>query len=267
MGYNNTAMYYERKINMKSKRRLLLFIMFFLLPVTLNYFSPYVIIDGLAHKLLSAAFFVWLLMFLSSLFFGRAFCSYVCPYGGLQMTVDSVIKKPLKKMRWFKAVRYILGILWITPIMILTIINAGNMKINLLYLTESFVSADNIYKLIGYYAIVTVLMIPPLLLGKRATCQICPMSILNVSGTKLRNVLNLTSLRLTADTVRCTGCRQCDKACPMSLNVSEMVKEDKLDSLDCILCGECCSACGSGVLKREVCSRGQHANISMGKEL
>lgn len=85
-----------------NKRRLLLFFMFLMLPVTLNYFSPYIIIDGLVNKLLAGSFFVWGLMFMSSLFVGRAFCSYICPYGGLQMCLDLAIKKPLKQVRWLK---------------------------------------------------------------------------------------------------------------------------------------------------------------------
>jgi polyferredoxin len=241
---------------MLNKRRLLLFIMLLLLPVTLNYFSPYIIIDGLVNKILVGAFFVWLLMLVSSLFVGRAFCSYICPYGALQMSVDLAIKKPLKQVRWMRGMRYVLGILWVAPIILLTALNIGNVKVNPLYLTESFVSVDNIYKLMGYYIIVFALLILPLLMGKRASCHyLCPMSILNVTGTKVKNIMNIPSLRLTAESEKCTSCKQCNKACPMSLNVAEMVKQNKLDSLDCILCGECCSACKSSVLKRKVASR------------
>ena len=244
---------------MIRKRRLLLFMMLLLLPVTLNYFSPYLIIDGLANKVLAGAFFVWLSMFISSLFVGRAFCSYICPYGGLQMCVDRVLTKPLKQVRWMRIMRMVLGILWITPIIILAVLNIGKVQINFLYLTEGFVSVDNIIKLIGYYVIVFALLILPLLMGKRASCHyICPMSILNVAGTKIKNMLNIPSLRLTAVSEKCIDCKQCNKACPMSLNVSEMVKLKDMDSLDCILCGECCNACKSNVLKRKVGFKGSN---------
>ncbi|HYE09857.1 MAG TPA: 4Fe-4S binding protein [Patescibacteria group bacterium] len=253
---------------MLNKRRLLLFIMLLLLPVTLNYFSPYVIIDGLANKILAGAFFVWLLMFVSSLFVGRAFCSYICPYGGLQMSVDLAIKKSLKQVRWMRGMRYVLGILWVTPIIILTALNIGNVKVDPFYLTENFVSVDNIFKLIGYYVIVFALLILPLLMGKRASCHyLCPMSILNVTGTKVKNRMNISSLRLTAASEKCTGCNQCSKACPMSLNVTEMVKMNKLDSLDCILCGECCSVCKSDVLKRKMVSRNKKTEEQISAQL
>lgn len=243
---------------MMNKRRLLLFFMFLLLPVTLNYFSPYLIIDGLINKVLAGAFFTWLAMFVTSLFVGRAFCSYICPYGGLQMTVDLAYQKPLKQIKWLRVLRYVLGIGWLAAILVVLFINMKGIKVDLLYLTEAFVSVDNFFKLIGYYVIVLGLLIMPLLLGKRATCHyLCPMSILNVLGTRIKNTLNISSLRLTAAQEKCTGCSQCNKACPMSLKVSEMVKSQDMDSLECILCGECCRVCKTGVLKRTVGSKQQ----------
>jgi polyferredoxin len=176
------------------------------------------------------------------------------------MSVDRVLSKPLKQVPWMRVMRIVLGILWITPIIILTALNVGKVQINFFYLTESFVSSDNIVKLMGYYIIVFALLVLPLLMGKRASCHyLCPMSILNVAGTKVKNMLNIPSLRLTAASEKCIDCKQCNKACPMSLNVSEMVRLNNLDSLDCILCGECCNACKSNVLKRKVCSKDKSA--------
>lgn len=252
---------------MKNKRKLVLFLMFFLLPITLNYFSPYLIIEGLTHGILAGAFFIWLLMFISSLFAGRAFCSYICPYGGLQMTVDAAIKKPLKQIPWLKKVRMVLAVLWVVPIILLTLLRISSLKPDFFYLTESFVSIDHIIKLAGYYVIVTALMLLPLILGKRATCHyLCPMSILNTTGTWIRNKLNLPSLRLSAVSSRCTSCRQCSKACPMSLPVSEMARQNKTDSLECILCGECCQACPNGVLKRSFGQRSYSSNVEINKQ-
>ncbi|MCK7479114.1 MAG: hypothetical protein M0C28_18415 [Candidatus Moduliflexus flocculans] len=64
---------------MKRKTRdLLSFISFLLFPITLNFFSPYVSIDGAMAGVVSGSVLVFLLMFLSGLFFGRGWCSYVC---------------------------------------------------------------------------------------------------------------------------------------------------------------------------------------------
>jgi polyferredoxin len=236
---------------MKNQRRLLLFFMFLLLPITLNYFSPYLIIDGLANKVASGAFIIWMTMFLTSLFVGRAFCAYVCPYGGMQMVVDQAFQMPLKQIGWLRIVRHVLGGIWGSIILVFFIKNVTEIKIDFFYLTDSFVSANNIGKLIFYYVIVILLLLMPIFLGKRATCHyLCPMSILNVIGTKVKNAVNIPSLRLQSESGRCVNCKQCNKACPMSLNISDMVKNENTDSLDCILCGECCKACKTGAVKR-----------------
>jgi ferredoxin-type protein NapH len=236
---------------MKNSRRFGLFVMFLLLPVTFNYFSPYLIIDGLINKVAAGAFFVWLAMFITSLFFGRAFCAYVCPYGGLQMTTDLVLQKPLKQISWLRKVRYGLGFIWLGTVLIAFISNIGSLKINFFYLTESFVSADNIPKLIFYYVLVILLSLMPIFLGKRASCHyFCPMSILNVTGTKIKNAVNIPSLRLQSDSSKCSGCKQCTRACPMSLRVDEMVRKQNMENNDCILCGECCRACKTAAVKR-----------------
>jgi ferredoxin-type protein NapH len=250
---------------MKNTRRFGLFLMLLLLPVTLNYFSPYLIIDGLINKVAAGAFFVWLAMFITSLFFGRAFCAYVCPYGGLQMTTDLVLQKPLKQIPWLRKVRYVLGYIWLGIILIAFISNVGSMKIDFFYLTESFVSVDNIQKLIFYYVIVILLSLMPVFLGKRATCHyFCPMSILNVAGTKIKNAINMPSLRVQTDSSKCVGCKQCSKACPMSLKVHEMVKKENMDNNDCILCGECCKACNTTAIKKVYGKKTSH-NIKKDK--
>jgi ferredoxin-type protein NapH len=232
-------------------RKILLLMMFLLLPVTLNYFSPYIIIDGLANNIMSGAFFIWLLVLCSSLFFGRAFCSYVCPYGGLQMVADKVLQRPLKEVKWLRKIRYVLGVIWLGGIIFVLVKNLIDLKVGFFYLTESFVSVDNILKLIGYYVIVFLLLILPIFLGKRASClYICPMSILNIIGTKVKNIINMPSLRLQSSVNNCTNCKQCNKACPMSLNVNQMVKNQNMENIECILCGECCGACKFSAIKR-----------------
>lgn len=250
---------------MKNSRRFGLFLMLLLLPVTLNYFSPYLIIDGLINKVAAGAFFVWLAMLITSLFFGRAFCAYVCPYGGLQMITDLVLQKPLKQIPLLRKVRYVLGYIWFGIILIAFISNIGSMKIDFFYLTESFVSVDNIQKLIFYYVIVILLSLMPIFLGKRATCHyLCPMSILNILGTKIKNAINLPSLRLQTDSSKCVGCKQCTKACPMSLKVHEMVKKENIHNNDCILCGECCKACNTAAITRVYGKKPSH-NIAKNK--
>ncbi|WP_058300755.1 4Fe-4S binding protein [Gorillibacterium timonense] len=247
-------------------RRALLWTSFLLLPVTLNYFSPYLIIDGLFRGILAGSFLVWAAFFVTSLAIGRAACSYVCPYGGLQMTMDRVFGRKLKEIRWLRFFRYGLGIIWAGLILYPLIFSAvkGSLQFSPLYLTENGISADNAQKLIFTYFIVLMLALLPLFLGKRATCHyLCPMSILNIAGSKLKNRLNLPSLRLAGDKDRCISCHKCDRVCTMSLNVSNMVRTGRTDHTECILCGECTAACGTGAVTRTWRSRTTSADATV----
>ena len=53
-------------------RKILLYTSLFLFPLTMNYLSPYVSIDGAFAGVLSGSLLMFLLLFLSGLFFGRA---------------------------------------------------------------------------------------------------------------------------------------------------------------------------------------------------
>ena len=62
-------------------RKTLLFVSLLLFPLTLNYLSPYVSIDGAMAGVLSGSALLFLLLFVSGLFLGRAWCGWVCPAG------------------------------------------------------------------------------------------------------------------------------------------------------------------------------------------
>ena len=237
-------------------RRSILLLSFILFPATLNYFSPYLIIAGLFEKVIGGAFVIWMLFLLSSLVLGRAACSYICPYGGLQMLIDKFYGKNLKQIAWLRWFKYGLGVAWIVAIIIPLVLLGGQKQFNMLYMTENFVSVDHWDKLLFYYMLITILAIMPLLLGKRAVCHyLCPMSILTITGSKLTNLVNTPTLHLTAKKDKCIKCGKCKKACPMSLDVMGMVQKGNMKNTECILCGECCSACGAGVLIRKFGSR------------
>ena len=226
--------------------------MFLLLPALLNYFSPYLIIDGAAHGIMAGAFFIWAFMFVLSLVAGRTFCSYICPYGGLQMIIDKVINKPLKDIKWLRWFKLVLGVLWVGALGYVLLLQGGFTSIDFFYLTEKFVSVDAWEHIVLYYLIIIGLAILPFIFGRRASCHyLCPMSILNIVGTKIKNRLPYPSLRLVANSSNCTGCQQCNKTCPMSLDVANMVKENDMNKMECILCGECTKTCKFGAVERK----------------
>lgn len=78
-------------------RKLLITISLRLFPITLYYFSPALIINAGQKGVISGSFIVFALIFLLSIPFGRLFCAYLCPAGGLQECVFAINDKNPKQ--------------------------------------------------------------------------------------------------------------------------------------------------------------------------
>lgn len=94
-----------RQLPMRQRiRKALVIIAFLSFPVTMNFLSPYVIIDGAMNGIVNGSLIMFGLMFVSSLFLGRAWCGWVCPGAGMQEIMEPVNKKPVNpsKVDWIK---------------------------------------------------------------------------------------------------------------------------------------------------------------------
>lgn len=228
-------------------RRTLIFTSFFLLPITLNYFSPALLIQGTLEKTVVAGMVVWSLYFLTAIIVGRAGCSYFCPLGGLQMLKDKVATKKLKHIPYLGAVKYVLWGLWMGTVAYMAIKVGGYDRVNLLYMTPTGISVDSLATLIVYFSM-TGLVLLPLLLGKYAFCRyFCFFSPFNIIGSKIGRFLSerlgLPHLRLEASPEKCNACGRCDRECPMSLEVAPMVAGDSMKNTECVMCGNCVDSC------------------------
>jgi ferredoxin-type protein NapH len=65
-------------------RKALIIFSFVLLPVTFVYISCPIITQGASEGIMTGGLIVFILIFTSSLFFGRLWCGWLCPAGGLQ---------------------------------------------------------------------------------------------------------------------------------------------------------------------------------------
>ena len=71
-----------------------------------------------------------------------------------------------------------------------------------------------------------------------------------VIGSTIGKMLHLPQLHIEADKEGCISCGQCNKACPMGLDVKQMVAEGKNHNCtECIECGACVDVCPKKTLK------------------
>jgi ferredoxin-type protein NapH len=230
-------------------RKGIIFISFLLFPVTIYYLSPVLIIMAAQQGGISGSFLMFGLMFLASLFLGRAFCGWVCPAGGLQECCFPVRDKTARggRANWIK---YFIWIPWIVAIAIVAVSAGGFHRVDPFYQTRYGISISEPGAYIVYFFFVGLIVILSLIAGKRAFCHyICWMAPFMVIGTKVRSLLKWPALRLKSDKEKCVDCKTCTKNCPMSLDVNGMVRGDSMKHSECILCGTCVDVCPKDVIR------------------
>ncbi len=245
-----------RQLPMRQRiRKTLVIIAFLTFPVTMNFLSPYVIIDGAMNGIVNGSFIMFGLMFFSSLFLGRLWCGWLCPGAGMQEIMEPVNKKAVNgsKVDWIK---WVIWVPWISLIVGLAVSVGGYTRVNFFHLTENGISvagsADRpiFFAYLIYYIVVALFVGLAIFAGKRAGCHtICWMAPFMMIGRWIRNRFGWHSLRLVADASVCTNCKTCSKSCPMSLDVNAMVQVEKMENLECILCGTCVDGCAKKAIR------------------
>lgn len=230
-------------------RKVLIFISFLLFPITLNYFSPAVIIMGSSEGIISGSFIVFSLQFLSAFSLGRAFCGWVCPAAGLQEACFMIQTREAKggRLDWIK---YFIWIPWLGMIAFSTIRAGGYHTINPFLYTERGISVAEPSNYLVYFTVVGLITVLALAAGRRAFCHYgCWMAPFMVIGTKIRNAFKWPALHLKVDKNKCINCKTCTKNCPMSLDVNGMVHKGSMVNSECILCGTCIDGCPVKVIR------------------
>jgi ferredoxin-type protein NapH len=229
-------------------RRVVLVASLALFPVTFYWLSPAVPLQGAVEGVLAGSPIVFGLLFLQSLLFGRLFCGWACPAGGLQELTALVRGRRVNRRRisWIKL---LVWVPWLATIVFLFIRAGGVKRIDPLYLTWHGISVADWHAAVMALIVLVVLFIPAIAVGRRATCHtLCWMAPFMIAGRWVRDQFAWPSLRLAVQKDRCTSCLQCTKACPMSIEVTDLVQRGSLESRDCILCGSCADTCPRHVI-------------------
>ena len=223
-----------------------IWIFFLAFPIILNFFSPYLSISGSFQGIISGSIALFGILFLSSLFLGRAFCGWVCPVGCFQDICARINNKRRPRHHWIK---FLIWIPWFSFIVIGFIRAGGIREMNLLYMTENGISVSEPLQFITYYIVLFIFLLLALAIGRPAFCHYgCWIAPFMIFGRKLRNLFNYPSLQLKAKPEICIDCETCTKNCPMSIDVHVQVKKGDMEHVDCILCCQCADNCKQKVV-------------------
>jgi ferredoxin-type protein NapH len=227
----------------------LVMISFFLFPVTLYYFSPYLIVVGAAEGIVSGSAILFAALVLSGVFFGRGYCAWVCPGAGLQEACYGTCTRPTP-LGWPRVINYMIWVVWMLAIIWLFIKVGGILAVEPLYQTASGISVQDFGSLMRYLAIAGSILLMGLFISRRAFCHtLCWMAPFLVIGQKTGRWLGLPQLGLVAKPADCKGCGLCTKSCPMDLPVEELVMNGDMRHVDCINCGRCVDTCKRNTIR------------------
>jgi len=235
------------KTRQKIRKGIILF-SFFLFPAVFYYLSPALIIQATVQGIANGSLVLFAIMFVSSLFLGRAYCGWICPGAGCQ---EAVFIARDKKVKGGNYIKWLIWTPWISVIAILAIRAGGYKKIDFFYQTTMGLSIGDVQGLITYLLILLLLIVlPAFIFGKRSFCHhLCWMAPFMILGLKIRNLFKWPSLQLKSNPEKCGHCHACSENCPMSLPVEEMVNRENMENSECILCGSCVDGCEKGVIK------------------
>ncbi len=227
------------------------------------------------NSALSATGFIAILVL--TIFFGRVYCSTICPLGTFQDVIGFIARKKRKRSRFRftkpkKVIRY--SILILTVLLLLTgsglLLNFldpfsvfGRIVSNLVrpvVLVVNNIAASTLEHF-GMYTIsrkqwaviaplsVGVSLVMLLLVGFLAALRgrlycntICPV------GALLGLMARIAFVQIRMHPENCTGCRRCEYVCKAScIDLNEMA----VDNSRCVACYNCLAACPKGGLQLE----------------
>jgi len=233
-------------------RKALLIITFLLIPVTIFYVSPIVLMMGAGEGIVSGSMLLLILLFFLSLVVARLWCGWLCPMGAWQEICSPVMKHTVAD-GWRNWIKYGVTVLWLAMLAYTFYRAGGIQKVNPFYGTVNGISITSLQILMTVGVIFAIIFIVAYFTGRRGFCHVlCPMAGIMVAGRKIRNMVGWPALQLDADASLCIDCKTCSKECPMGLDVNGMVRQGEMERADCILCASCADTCPKGVITYSV---------------
>jgi ferredoxin-type protein NapH len=168
--------------------------------------------------------------------------------GAEQELIDRAVRTEFRTVPYLRNLKYILAIFWVAGAVILAA-GARELVVNPQYQIGSGLPPWTAATYGFFYAMTSGVFFLVLVLGRRGMCNyFCPMSVVFMAITAIKDRLRIPSLHLESDQENCIRCKKCTTVCPMSLPVQTMVETQTMQNPECIVCGNCADTCPKDVI-------------------
>jgi len=191
-----------------------------------GFLCPLTTIQNLFSKYDTAYLLLFLIPVILSVFWGRIFCGYICPFGAIQELIffpGLQYKIPVGIRKFLNKIKYVLLVYLILRIMV-----TGEI------ILSSYTPFKNLFTLGGTPGTIVVTVVTALLsiVVFRPFCRFfCPF------GAFL-GLLNYFRKNEVVNTSKCVQCGKCTEKCPV-----DAIKDNEIDMKECIVCCQCQDCC------------------------
>lgn len=180
--------------------------------------------------------------------FGRAFCGWLCPLGGLPEFSAAAgrqwVRPDFLRIRvespdgfyyaglkpWVHAIKYVFALA-----MVLLSFALGFALVNIFFPVLWLKSVTGFWVVMGILAIFAVAL--PLVTGRRWWCFICPLAAV------LARIDRISPFKVKINHEKCVKCFDCVEACRMYALSPGDVEKGGMRGGNCVKCGRCIEAC------------------------
>ena len=181
--------------------------------------------------IISIGFVLSIIIILSTIFYGRYFCGYVCPIGTIQDLVGFKAKRKYPK-----------SLFYLKYLILITTSIGSYLSGKIIY--QKVCPVEMLAGKIPYYeigfALFTIIIILSIFWKRFFCVTLCPYgALLNVFQTITYKISNGKFPKSLAPK-NCLSCGICKNNCPMGISV---YSKDVFDTIECIRCSECLEVC------------------------